>query len=138
MRWVTRSHLHLDRVATPWLIARFVDAEAVFGFLASGEEPDGEDIPFGLPGIELSSHDERGTCFRKVLERYELADPALSQMERLIASGVADALGTPPPEGQTEDEATMGRALNQLGSGMGIALSDDEHLRAGMALYEGV
>ena len=30
MKWITRSHVHVDRVACPWLIARFIDSEAEF------------------------------------------------------------------------------------------------------------
>jgi hypothetical protein len=140
MRWVTKSHLHLDRVATPWLIARFVDPAAEFVFVDWDLQvaAEGDAIPFGVPDVELSSHDAGGTAFRKVVARYGLDDPALALMERLVASGVADALGSAPPPGQTEEEAMLGAALNRLGAGFGIAFDDDEHLRAGMALYEAV
>jgi hypothetical protein len=140
MRWITRSHLHLDRAATPWLVARFVDPDAEFSFVGWDDRPlDDEDaIPFGISGVDLSSHDERGTCFHKVLVRYELRDPALAQMERIIASGVADALGTSPPDRQTDSEAILGAALNRIGTGMGLAFDDDEHIRVAMSLYEGV
>jgi len=138
MRWITKSYLHLDRVATPWLIARFVDPDAEFLF-APWDAPASEDDGtrwFGVPGVELSSHDAGGTCFAKVMRAYRLDDPALVLMERVIASGVADALRTPPPAGQTEQEATLGVALNQLGSGLAIAFDDEHHLEAGLALYE--
>jgi hypothetical protein len=138
MRWITKSHLHLDRVATPWLIARFVDPNAEFVFTAWNApaiEDDGTRW-FGVPGVELSSHDAGGTCFAKVMRAYRLDDPALVRMERVIASGVADALGASPPPGQTEQEATLGVALNQLGSGLAVAFDDERHLKAGLALYE--
>lgn len=138
MRWITKSHLHLDRVATPWLIARFVDPAAEFGFAAWDAQPAEDDGTrwFGVAGVQLSAHDGDGTCFAKVLRAYDLDDPALVLMERVIASGVADALGTPPPPEQTEQEATLGAALNEIGKGLAIAFDDDRHLRAGMALYE--
>ena len=138
MRWITRSHVHLDRVATPWLIVRFVDPAAEFQFVEWGETADGREgvVWFGVPGVELGVHDARGTCFRKVLDRYELRDPALARMERVIASGVADALGTAPPSEQTETEAMLGAALNKLGNGLGIVLDDHQHLELGFALYE--
>ena len=139
MRWITKSHLHLDRVATPWLIVRFVDPDAEFAFLGWDDAvADAEAIPFGVADVELSAHDERGTCFHKVLLRYGLTDPALAQMERIIASGVADALGLPAPSEQTAVEATLGAALNQIGTGMGLAFGDEQHLKAGMALYEAI
>lgn len=37
MKWVTRSHVHVDRVACPWLITRFIDNEAEFLFVPKGE-----------------------------------------------------------------------------------------------------
>lgn len=140
MRWATRSHLHLDRVATPWLISRFVDREAEFEFFDWDVEPaEVEGVTwFGVPGVELSGHDAGGTCFHKVVVRFGLDDPALALMDRLVASGVADALGTPPPAGQTDFEAATGATLNQIGVGMGVAFADRRHLEAGMALYEAI
>lgn len=140
MRWITRSHLHLDRVATPWLISRFVDPDAEFSFVEWDVDPTEVDGAtwFGVPGVELGAHDGDGTCFHKVLLRFGLDDPALRLMDRLVASGVADALGTPPPRGQTEFEAATGATLNQIGVGMGVAFDDRRHLEAGMALYEGI
>lgn len=37
MKWITRSHVHVDRVACPWLIARFVDSEAEFIFVPKSQ-----------------------------------------------------------------------------------------------------
>jgi hypothetical protein len=140
MLWSTKSHLHLDRVATPWLIKRFVDPEAEFRFVDGLESvPLSErEYAFGMPLVTLSSHDERGTAFHKVLEKFELDDPALVLMERVIASGVADALGTAPPANQTDEEAIIGAALNRLGIGLGVAFDDPDHLRVGLGLYEGL
>jgi hypothetical protein len=138
MRWITKSHLHLDRVATLWLIVRFVDPNAEFDFVGWHEAPGEEDGAtwFGVAGVELSSHDARGTCFRKVLDHYGLQDPALARMERVIASGVADAVGSEPPEDQTDDEAILGVAINRIGTGMAIAFDDRRHQERGCALYE--
>lgn len=140
MRWITRSHLHLDRVATPWLIKRFVDPSAEFQFAAwdSGATNDEGMIPFGFPGIELSSPDGRGTSFHKVLVKNDLDDPALVRMDRIIDAGVAHARGVPAPRDLTDDEAALGAALDLLGSGLGLVLSDEQHLEAGLAIYEGV
>ncbi len=74
MHWVTTDHIHLDRVACPWLIRRFIDKDAVFTFLArdkvAGRPSDA--IPFAIPGVELGPHDEHGTCFDKFLRKYRL------------------------------------------------------------------
>ncbi len=140
MRWVTKSQLHLDRVATTWLVRRFVDPAAEFVFLSWNDAAPDDDtvIVFGLPGIELSSHDERGTCFRKVLIRYRLEEPALELMERIIACGVAHAMQLQPSPGMNQDEQCLGTGLDLLGVGLGVAFDDAEHLDAGMAVYEAI
>src|SRR5260370_33406786 len=98
MRWMTLAHLRLDRVASAWLIARFVDEQAEFEYLDWGaERPEADALMlFGMPGVELSSHDERGTCFSKILDAYQLDDPALALLERIVAAGVAHALEREP------------------------------------------
>ena len=90
MKWVTRDFVHLDRVASPWLIKRFVDRDAVFVFVPWGAEErrPADAIPLALPGAELGPHDEAGTTFAKILAKYRLDDPALQSMARVIAAGV--------------------------------------------------
>ncbi len=61
MKWVTRSHVHVDRVACPWLIRRFVDSHAGFIFVPASRisevvEREGA-IPFDAPGVELGHRD---------------------------------------------------------------------------------
>ena len=55
MKWITRSHVHVDRVACPWLIARFVDSEAEFLFVAADSVLEAADregaIPFMTIGL---------------------------------------------------------------------------------------
>ena len=87
MKWVTRAHVHVDRVACPWLIKRFVDSEAQFLFVAKsriGEvaQNDGA-IPFDAPGVELGHHD--GKCsFEAIMAKFGLTDEALLRMARII------------------------------------------------------
>lgn len=57
MKWITRSHVHVDRVACPWLISRFVDSEAEFIFAAKSQvlpraEQDNA-TPFDIPSAAL-------------------------------------------------------------------------------------
>ena len=63
MKWITRSHVHVDRVACPWLITRFVDNEAEFLFVPAGEiervAQESGAIPFDAPGVELGHHEGR-------------------------------------------------------------------------------
>ena len=86
MKWVTRDHVHMDRVAASWLIRRFIDrGEAEFSLFPSGRIPlpQGE-IPFGVPGVELGIHDEAGSTFRKILTKHKLDDPALGMLADII------------------------------------------------------
>ena len=87
MKWVTRSHVHVDRVACPWLISRFVDSEAEFFFVPGSRiemvVEETRAIPFDVPGVELGHHD--GRCsFEAIIERYGLKDRALLRLARLV------------------------------------------------------
>jgi hypothetical protein len=138
VKWATYAHLHLDRVATPWLIRRFVDPEAEFVFVPYGDvagvPADAES--FGIPGIGIGAHDEHGTAFEKVLARYELTDPGLQLMGATIGAGVRHALKEPPRPGQTDEQSAIGLALDNLGFGMGVVHDDPENLDASMSLYD--
>jgi hypothetical protein len=87
MKWVTRSHVHVDRVACPWLISRFVDSEAEFLFVPKSQiqqvaEETGA-IPFDAPGVELGHRD--GKCsFETIVEHYGLTDRALLRLARIV------------------------------------------------------
>jgi hypothetical protein len=87
MKWVTRSHVHVDRVACPWLIARFVDSDAKFLFAPKSQvkrvaEETGA-IPFDAPGVELGHHD--GKCsFETIVEHFGLTDKALLWLARIV------------------------------------------------------
>ena len=87
MKWVTRSHVHVDRVACPWLISRFVDSDAEFIFVPKSriqEVVDKEEaIPFDAPGVELGHHN--GDCsFDTIIKKYELTDKALLQLGKIV------------------------------------------------------
>jgi hypothetical protein len=87
MKWVTRSHVHVDRVACPWLISRFVDSDAEFLFVPRSMVDEAAKregaIPFDAPGVELGHHD--GECsFEAIIEKYELNDKALLRMAQVI------------------------------------------------------
>ena len=91
MKWVTTEHVHLDRVACPWLIVRFIDPEAEFLFVARDKQdqlPDGA-IPVAISGTELGPHDADGTTFDKILKKYNLNDPALVSTAAGICTGAA-------------------------------------------------
>nr|BFE36774.1 hypothetical protein GCM10010200_090250 [Actinomadura rugatobispora] len=135
---MTRSHLHLDRVATSWLIRRFIDPDASFEFVGWAPEtelPEGA-VPFGVPGVELGAHDEHGTTFEKVMRAFELDDRALCETAAIVAAGVRRALRIDPPDGQQPAHAALGRALDGLGTGLGVFNSDEDIIRISTPLYD--
>ena len=86
MRYITRERIHVDRIATAWLIRRFVDQDAIFEFVPRTNDLSGSAaIPFDLRGAELSHHAGRCT-FEAVLAKYDLNDAALQRMGAIIRS----------------------------------------------------
>ena len=78
MRWITRERIRVDRVASAWLIRRFVDEEATFFFvpgdevLAEGEARD--PTPFHVPGAALGQGEGR-PGFEAIIAAYHLGWP---------------------------------------------------------------
>jgi len=99
MKWITRSHVHVDRVACPWLITRFIDSDAEFLFVPKSkvlEVAEKEDaIPFDTPGAELDHRDDLCT-FDVVIKEYELTDRALLRMAKVINAADTDRLDADP------------------------------------------
>jgi hypothetical protein len=127
-RWVTRPRPHIDRVASAWLIKRFVDPEAQFVFAPPAEFPK-DAIPFDAPGAELSHHGEDCT-FETLLKHARLRDRRLVRLAEIVHE--ADLR-----DGKYAHEEARGidvavRAL--------LAASPDDHqvLAQGMALFEGL
>src|SRR5437868_11221728 len=71
-RWMTRRNLHIDRLASAWLIRQFIDKRARFYFVAEGETAEGA-IAFDMYGAELTHHGEDCT-FETMLKRFGLSD----------------------------------------------------------------
>ena len=87
MKWVTRERPKIDRIACPWLIARFIDKDAEFLFVPPAEvkavaKKTGA-IPYDVEGVELT-HDGPLCSFDAIIQKYTLADPALEEMARII------------------------------------------------------
>ena len=131
MLWVTRSHVHVDRVACPWLISRFVDSDAEFLFVPKNQvekvAAETGAIPFDSPGVELGHHD--GKCsFEAIIAKYELSDPGLQRLAKIVhAADIAVDLGL--------DQIAPG--LEAIAAGFGILLPDDQaNLEAQFAVYD--
>jgi hypothetical protein len=83
VKWATRKNCHVDRAACAWLIRRFIDEAAEFVFVEDPAEVPEDATPFDMRGVALSHH--RGQCsFETFLETYELADPVLWEIGRII------------------------------------------------------
>lgn len=83
-KWVTWEQVGVDRMASAWLIRRYVDAAAEFIFVPVGHQPLPEGAePFDLPGVRLSHH--RGHCtFHTMLREFGLTDPVLHRIARIV------------------------------------------------------
>lgn len=83
MKWVTWERVGVDRMACAWLIRRQIDARAEFLFIPRGATVPENAEPFDIPGVRLSHH--RGHCsFHTLLHEYDIADPVLQRIARII------------------------------------------------------
>ncbi len=130
MKWVTRERPKIDRIACPWLIARFIDDKPEFLYvpadrvLAVAEETGA--IPYDIPGVEMS-HDGELCSFDTFLKKHGLDDPALRQLAVIVRG--ADT-GRP-------DLAPQCHGLLALSLGLSHRFSDDqEMLSHGMVMYD--
>ena len=131
MKWVTRSHVHVDRVACPWLISRFVDSDAEFLFVPKNQVErvvkDTGAIPFDAPNVELGHKD--GKCsFESIIEKYGLTDPGLLRLAKIVHA--ADVLA----DLHTDEIAP---SLEAIAVGFSLRYPDDlENLRRQFDVYD--
>lgn len=127
-RWVTRPRPHVDRVASAWLIKRFIDPGAVFLFAPAGEFP-ADAIPYDAPGVELS-HQGEDCTFETLVKRAHLRDRRLARLAEVVHEADLRDGKYPHEEARGIDVAI--RAL--------LAAADDDHqvLAQGMTLFEGL
>ena len=131
MKWITRSHVHVDRVACPWLITRFIDSEAEFLFVPKNQidqiTKETGAIPFDAPGVELGHHE--GRCsFEAIILKYELKDAGLLRLAKIIhAADIAEDIDTDP----------LARGLEAIASGYSLRFPDDrENLAHQFEVYD--
>jgi hypothetical protein len=132
MKWVTRERPKVDRIACPWLIKRFVDAEAEFLYVpsdqvASTAQREGA-TAYDVPGAELGHHGAE-CSFDAIINRYGLAtkEPALKRMALIVRGADTDQRELTPES----------RGLVAIAQGFSLAYDDDQQqLAAELPVYD--
>ena len=129
-RWVTRERPKIDRIACPWLIARFVDGSAEFHYvppkevLQAAKERDA--VPYDIPDVPFS-HEGELCSFDAFLKHYRLADPALQELALIVRGADTARLELAPQ--------APGLAAISLGLSRNYG-DDHEMLKHGMVMYD--
>jgi len=130
MKWVTRERPKIDRIACPWLIARFIDREPEFLYVPANQvlataEATGA-VPYDIPGVEMSHVGEQ-CSFDAFLSKYRLDDPALLQLAGIVRGADTSRLDLTP----------QSAGLYALSLGLSHNFPDDhEMLRHGLVMYD--
>jgi len=130
MKWVTRERPKIDRIACPWLIARFIDKAPEFFYVPSAEvlatAAKTGAVPYDVPGVEMS-HVGELCSFDAFLTKYRLDEPALQQLAVIVRGADTSRL----------DLAPQSAGLYAISLGLSQAYSDDhEMLRHGLVMYD--
>jgi hypothetical protein len=128
MRWARRRHCHVDRAACAWLIRRFIDEQPEFLFVDDPAEVPDDATAFDMRGVELSHH--RGDCsFEAFLRRFELDDPVLWEIARIVhEADLADE----------RYDAPEAAGLDVLLRGLSLTNEDERTLELTGPLFDGL
>jgi hypothetical protein len=130
MKWITRERPKIDRIACPWLIARFIDEAPEFLYVPADRvlKTAGETgaVPYDIPGVEMSHVGEK-CSFDAFLAKYDLHEPALKQLAGIVRGADTSRLELTP----------QSAGLYALSLGLSQVFADDhEMLRHGMVMYD--
>ena len=130
MKWVTRERPKIDRIACPWLIARFIDKTPEFLFVPAERVMEvaaqAGAVPYDVPGVELTHRGEL-CSFDIFLERYRLEDPSLKDLAVIVRGADTDRLELAP----------QCAGLRAISRGLSHNFRDDhEMLAQGMVVYD--
>src|SRR5260221_3354543 len=130
MKWITRERPKIDRIACPWLIKNFVDAQAEFIYVpkkvvfSKAKELNG--IPYDIPGAEYS-HDGDLCTFDYIVKKHNINDPAVDQIALIVRGADTDHFELAP----------QAAGLWALSAGLSYNYRDDyEQLAIGMKMYD--
>ena len=130
MKWITREHPKIDRIACPWLIARFIDSTPEFLYVPAGEvikvaAATGA-TPYDIAGVELGHHGDQ-CSFDAFIAKYQLTAPGLKKLALIVR---ATDTGKP-------DLAKEADGLLAISKGLSLNFTDDhEMLKHGMVMYD--
>jgi hypothetical protein len=133
MKWITREHVKVDRVACPWLIRKYIDPEAEFLFVPAADVAAVAEresaTPFDVGGAVLGHRD--GKCsFETIIDEYGLLarDPSLARMAEIVHGADVSA---------DLDRVPVSRGLKAIAEGFGLVYTDDHAiLAAEFPLYD--
>ncbi len=130
MQWITRERPKIDRIACPWLIARFIDTEAEFLYVPAQEVLEVAAatgaIPYDIPDVELS-HVGELCSFDAFLKKYALDTPALQQLAAIVRGADTSNLALTP----------QSAGLYAISLGLSHNFADDHALlQQGMVMYD--
>lgn len=135
MKWVTRAGATVDRIASPWLIKKFVDSDAEFLFVPTDmvkQVAEKEDaIPFDAEDVELGHYQENGVehvSFDAIIKKYNLKDPALLELAKIVRGADARVPHDSPPESAGLKAAAGGFKL--------LARDDHENMTRQFPAYD--
>jgi hypothetical protein len=130
MKWVTREHPKIDRIACPWLIARFIDDEPEFLYVPNDQVRKVADqtgaVPYDVPGVEMT-HVGELCSFDAFLKKHQLDAPALRDLAVIVRGADTSRLDLTPESG----------GLYAISQGLSRNFADDhEMLRHGLVMYD--
>ena len=130
MKWITREKPKIDRIASPWLIKNFVDADAEFIYAPVEKVKELAKklnaIPFDMPDVEFSHHEDKCT-FDYIITKYKIADTAIHTLAVIVRAADTDR----------HDLAKQASGLWAISAGLAYNTQNDyELLQKGMLIYD--
>src|SRR6266704_1921064 len=125
MKWLTRERVRMDRVASAWLIKRFIDPDAEFLFATHEEampraQREGA-IPFVVPGAELARHGDKITM-DALIAQHNMTDPAVLTMADILRAADINTLRGTVAESEGGRAIVHGFFLLNVPDGEALAL----------------
>jgi hypothetical protein len=130
MKWVTRERPNIDRIACPWLIARFIDTAPEFLYVPAAQvlavAAETGAMPYDIPGVEMT-HVGELCSFDAFIAKHGLTQPALQQLALIVRGADTSRLDLTP----------QSAGLYAISLGLSKTFADDHEMLAhGMVMYD--